>query len=268
MFSLDTSESVEEEQAGRLLIEEASARVKTLLARPALPNPQPGSRLARVDLKTPLLPMSYHLKNFDMVAIDNLRAVSLYIEKAHDFPQMALHSMIRSAVEATSTGLWLLHGGSDEKRAFNCLRLTYEYNESVVSLANAFGDTTSTGSGIRQRVMELQQNLSQYRSRNLSGHVTTTDIVAVADKVVGARKYFSGLKVWKACSGLAHGNGLLLPILLEHKSTGQSDDVGLELHLTTRLTFLGGFFITAIENLERLDFLYREQCQAPNHGKN
>jgi hypothetical protein len=74
VYSLDTTESEEEEKAGLWLIQQAGQRVEVLLNEPSLGDPEKGSRLAAVDGLTPYQPMSTQLSIFDLVAIDNLRA--------------------------------------------------------------------------------------------------------------------------------------------------------------------------------------------------
>lgn len=263
-FSFDTTESAAEEQAGMLLIEEASKRIQAILDLPDWADPEPGSPLAAVDKLTPIQPMSYHLKNSNMVAVDNLRATVKYIEKANDVPMMALYSMIRSAVESTSYGLWLLSATRADRRAFYCLRLSYENNEAKASLARAFNPQDKGGAKTRKKLLELQQDLRRYKHRDLSGRVTTTDVVVNADKVVGKRRAFTGIQVWKSCSGLAHGNGALLPVLLERKVVSKTDQGG-EYRLTSRLTFLGGFLIAAVENLEVMRERYDREIQPQGH---
>ncbi|WP_314324287.1 hypothetical protein [Paenarthrobacter ilicis] len=261
-YSFDTRESEDEERAGLLLIQNASERIKAILNAPDWLEPQPGSHVAAVDLLTPYQPMSAQLRSFNMVAVDNLRATTLYIEKTNDVPMMALYSMIRSAVEATSYGLWIVNAGTNQKQAFLSLRLAYENNADLASLGKTFAPGDESGSRVSARLLELQQNLPRYRGHDLSNRVTTTDVVTNADRVVGPRQAFSGLQVWKSCSGLAHGNSAVMPMLLERKFTGESDDRGAMFRLTSRLTFIGGFLITAVENLEALRTQYATKSRS------
>lgn len=263
-FSFDTTESAAEEQAGMLLIQEASKRIKVILDQPDWADPESGSPIAAVDKLTPYQPMSNHLHNFNTVAVDNLRATVKYIEATNDIPMMALYSMIRSAIESTSYGLWMLSATRADKRAFYCLRLSYENNEDLSSLGRVFNPQDKGGANTRERLLELQQSLRRYKDRDLAGRVTTTDVVVNADKVVGKRHAFTGIQVWKSCSGLAHGNSALLPILLERKFTAQGDK-GVIFMLTSRLSFVGGFLIAAVENLEVMRARYHREMQPQGH---
>ena len=264
-FSYDTTESPEEEQAGSALIQEAIQRVGAILAAPDWPAPHPHSSVAAVDKLTPLQPLSIHITNFNLVAVDNLRAVGLYIQKTNDVPMTALYSMIRSSVESTSYGLWLLNSGNDDKRAFRCLRLSYENNEDIASLGRVFDPKSEGGTKTRTRLLDLQRNLKRHKTHNLDQRVTTTDVVTSADKVVGSRRGLTGIQVWKACSGLAHANGQILPVILERKFVGNANDQTASFWLTSRLTFLGAFLITAVENLEAMRSQFYEELQPSNH---
>lgn len=263
-FSLDTTESADEELAGSLLIKEATKRIQAIINMPEWADPAPGSPMAEADEFTPIQPVSYHLRSSSMVAVDNLRATVRYIEETNDVPMMALYSMIRSAVESTSYGLWLLSATRPDKRAFYCLRLSYAYNEDMVSLARAFNPQDKSGAKTRSKLLELHQNLRRYKLRDLSGRVTTTDVVVNADKVVGKRRHFTGIQVWKSCSGLAHGNSAVMPVLLERKVVSKTDKGG-EHQLTSRLTFVGGFLIAAVENLEVMRKRYELEIQPKSH---
>lgn len=264
-FSYDTTESPEEEKAGYALIQEAIQRVEVMLAEPAWPEPHPHSSVAAVDKLTPLQPLSHHIMNFDLVAVDNLRAIGIYIQKTNDVPMTALCSMIRSAVESTSYGLWLLNSGNDDKLAFRCLRLSYENNEDVASLGRAFDPKSESGTKTRKRLLQLQQNLKRHKTHNLDQRATTTDIVTNSDNLVASRRGFTGIQVWKACSGMAHANGQLLPVILERKFVGNANDKAASFWLTSRLTFLGAFLITTVENLEAMRAKFRQELQPSKH---
>ena len=139
-----------------------------MLNGPNLRDPEKGSRIAAVDALTPYQPISNQLSIFHMVAIDNLRAAVKYFEKANDIPMTALYSMIRSAVEASSYGLWLLSAGKADKQAFLSLRISYENNEDLANLGKVFVPDQRTGGNVRRRLLELQQAIPAYRNRDLS----------------------------------------------------------------------------------------------------
>lgn len=265
-YSLDTTESKEEEQAGLWLIRQAGQRVEAILAGPDLANPQPGSRIACVDALTPYQPLSSQLSIFHTVTIDNLRAAVRYVEKAQDIPMTALYSMIRSAVEASSYGLWLLGAGRIDKQAFLSLRISYENNEDLSNLGKVFAPDAGGGGNVRKRLLELQAAIPAYRNRDLSARATTTDVIAAADKLVPKRDSFTGVQVWKSCSGLAHANSAVMPVILERKYAGDVEN-GKMFRLTSRMSILGGFLTAAVENVETLRAKYQTASESPAWAK-
>lgn len=201
-----------------------------------------------------------------MVAVDNLRAAVKYIEKANDVPMIALYSVIRSAVEATSYGLWLLHAGKVHKQAFLSLRISYENNEDLANLGKVFAPGQESGDGVRKRLRELQQAIPAYRSHDLSARTKTTDVISNADKAVPKRDGVSGLQVWKPCSGLAHANSAVIPHILERKFVGDAVN-GKMFRIPSRMTMLGAFLIAGVENVEALRALHQDATTAPAWSK-
>jgi hypothetical protein len=262
VYSLDTTESEEEEQAGLWLIRQAGRRIEAILAGPDLRDPQTGSRLESVDVLTPYQPLSNQLSIFHLVALDNLRAAAKYIEKANDIPMTALYSMIRSAVESSSYGLWMLGAGKVDKQAFLSLRISYENNEDLANLGKVFVPDQASGGNVRKRLRELQSAIPAYRNRDIGARAKTTDVIAAADKLVPKRDSFSGLQVWKSCSGLAHANSAVIPVILERKYAGDVEN-GKMFRLTSRMTILGGFLTAAVENLETLRIRYQVASESP-----
>lgn len=266
VYSLDTTESEEDVQAGLWLIRQAGQRIEVLMNELGLRGPEKGSRLAAVDALTPYQPMSNQLSLFDMVAVDSLRAAVKYIEKANDVPMTALYSMIRSAVEATSYGLWLLHAGKADKQAFLSLRISHENNEDLANLGKVFAPGQASGDSVRKRFRELQQAIPAYRNRDLSARPTTSDVISNADKAVPKRSGFSGVQVWKSCSGLARANSAVIPHILERKFAGDVEN-GKMFRLTSRLTMLGAFLITGVENVGTLRSMHQDATVAPSWRK-
>lgn len=265
----DSGEGQEGELSGLALIKKASAKFDSVFtAWSLLQRPKPASRLAAVDILTPYQPVSSQIQSFGTVAVDNLRATFLYVEKTNDIPMTALYSMIRAAVESTSYGLWMLSAGKNDKLAFLSLRLAYENNEDLGSLGKTFVSESDEEKGnVRKRLIELQQAIPSYRSKDLKQRATTTDVVSNADKAVGTRAYFTGLQVWKSCSGLAHSNLAVMHMLLERTFTGESTSTSGMYVLTSRITFVAGFLYTAVENLEALVGLVELASKPQSHRR-
>ncbi|KQV07342.1 hypothetical protein ASC63_08570 [Leifsonia sp. Root112D2] len=260
---MDTRESESERKVGEFVLSEAKQRAAPLLEKwESYPRPQAGSRLSEVDQLTPYKPSSYQLRDFMNVSLDSIRMLIKYVDTTNEIPMLAHYALIRSAVEATSYGIWMLNAGTKQKQAWLSLRLSYENNEDIEGMEKVFATAQMTPpnrNDVRVRLVALQQQLSDYRNHDISKTPTTTDVVAQADRFMsGKRMVITGLQTWKACSGTAHANGDVISALLERVPTGHADALGLTFRLTSRVTLTAGFLLVAVENAEELLRLFEE----------
>lgn len=217
--------------------------------------PERNSPMARIDAVSAGFKVS-ELVQFQLgVAADNIRSVFLYMEKVEELPMVALNSMIRSVVEATSYGLWILKGNGNQPKVSKALRLTRQDHESLATMMRSLGGPTS---GVEAAVAALRaehDRLTGVASADFEREVQATNSVMAADAVVGRRPgLFTGLQVWRATSGLAHASAPSMVALLERDVDGMR---------TPRLTFLAAFLQVAIENLEALHGRYTSLAAAP-----
>lgn len=263
-FRLNNQETEEEQRLGHQMLQEAQERAKPLIASwVSYSSPDKDSPLRSVDRLTTFDPLSYQLRTFLNVALDSIRTTLRYVEIANEVPMVSHYSLIRTSVEASSYGIWLLSAGRKEKQAWLSLRLSYENNEELSGLEKVFLRASMPAPDrepIKQRLIELQQNLKAYRTHDITQRPTTTDVISNADKSFGKRKYeMTGLQVWKACSGPAHGNGAVITALLEREPVGSETEFGQTFLMTSRLTVTGMFLLVAIENAERFLELLEQQ---------
>lgn len=263
-FRLNNQETEEEQRLGLQMLQEAQSRAKPLIESwVSYSSPDKDSPLCSVDRLTTFDPLSYQLRTFLNVALDSIRTTLRYVEVANEVPMVSHYSLIRTSVEASSYGIWLLSAGRKEKQAWLSLRLSYENNEELSGLEKVFLRASMPAPDrepIKQRIIELQQNLKAYRTHDITQRPTTTDVISNADKSFGKRKYeMTGLQVWKACSGPAHGNGAVITALLEREPVGSESEFGQTFLMTSRLTVTGMFLLVAIENAERLLELFEQQ---------
>jgi hypothetical protein len=74
-----------------------------------------------------------------VVAIDNLWMLHRYVRNVEEIPMVAAYSLIRSAVEASSYGIWILNGAGNDVRAQRSLRVSLSDFQQHAALQNAFG---------------------------------------------------------------------------------------------------------------------------------
>jgi hypothetical protein len=270
-FLFDTRETPEQELAAAQYLGKLHARSTALAAKWAdPPRPRDGSVLIGVDAFNPYEPISQQIHNFVTVGIDNVRSTLAYINKTREIPMMALYAMIRSAIEASSFGLWLSHAGTKHKQAWLGLRLSYGNNEDLGSLESVWAASAEEEfpalDVVRKKLIAYQQAIPNYRTHDITGSPKITQIVQEADKAVRSRFYFTGIQAWKACSAMAHANFPVQRVVLEHQQIGSTGEV-LHLEFRSRVMYVAAFLSAAIENLETLIPRYEEMCAPPSRGQ-
>jgi hypothetical protein len=262
---MDTSETPEQEQAGFALIARAGQRLRAVESwNEQAEYAHTDSQIAAVNTLTPYTPLEHQIRDFINVSVDSLRTAVLFVEKVEGLPITALYSLARSAVEATSYGIWLLKAGTLQKRAFYSLRLAYENNEDLEGLEIVLakgGVEKPDRTRVRDRLKSLQQALSHYRTHDIAQTPTITSVVAAADRHVN-RLALTGLQTWKTCSGVAHANGAVMRAILERIPTGEQTEHGTTFTMRSRATLVGATLTAAVENLEALQQLYIAGCEA------
>lgn len=259
-FKLDTSETPNEEQLGLQGIRLASARLAALEEwwfnnRPDVDR---DSQIAAVNALTPYYPLEHQVGDFLSIGLDSLRTAVQVIEKLKEIPIGALYSMIRTAVEVSAYGIWLLSPSKVQKRAFLSLKLTYDNTDNLEGLEKVLVRGTMTlpdRNATRRRLVELQQKLPAYRNHDISAATKISTVVQVADAHVNHR-LFSGIQAWKICSGVAHANGLVLRMVLERRPTGERDELGETFVMTSRVMIVASCITSAVESLQALRDLF------------
>lgn len=88
---------------------------------------------------------------------------------------------------------------------------------------------------------------------------STTEVIKRADHLVQAEP-LSGLRAWKMCSGIAHGEHVASLGLLERRQISDSDGRGAMFMITSSATAIALVFGVAVyyqERLELMDARYR-----------
>jgi hypothetical protein len=126
---LDTREGAALERAAQTMLESARPLLLRVVQQSQrLPNPVQESWLGRVDGLTRPFEASQMARTFALVAADNLRQVDHALRSS--LPPFALYSMIRSAIESSSLGLWILNAKNEQMAASRTLRI---YRQNIAS---------------------------------------------------------------------------------------------------------------------------------------
>ena len=227
-----------------LLLVEVSRRL--MVARKkleALNAPHPNSVLGKIDELTAPFNASESVRMYLAVAADDLWTLLRYVSKTREVPMVAAYSLIRSAVEATSYGIWVLKGNGNDIKAQRSLRISLGDFRQHSRLQKLFDTEEFDVTEIEKQILSLNARLKGVSPEAIEDEVQATSIVTAADGQVRDRFYFSGLQVWRSTSGLSHASLPAISVLLERRPDGMR---------TSRMTFVAGFAVAAIENMEFL----------------
>lgn len=239
----DTREPPERASAATAKIQPLAARfLRAMKKVEALAPPDEGSPLSKLDaLTTPFNTTELVVSNLH-VGIDNLRMFFRYLKKTNELPMLAHYGLIRSAVEATSYGLWVL-AGKQQAGASRTLRMAHADQANARQLFETLGVSVWDTEQMQRLVRERHKALSGIKRSDLDKAVQATNTIAAVDAHFGSRAGFTGLHVWRATSGLTHGSPAAMVALLERAPDGTR---------TSRIVWSVAFLEAAIENIEAL----------------
>lgn len=224
----------------------------------SLKEPEEGSRLARLDaMTTPFGTTELAIANLS-VAIDNLHTFFRYLRKTRELPMLAHYGLFRSAVEATSYGLWVLDG-KQQAAASRTLRMARQDQANASRLFSSLGAVVWDTSEMQKLVRERHEALRGIEQADLCKAVQATNTITAVDKKIEHRAGFTGLQVWRGTSGLTHGSSAAMIFLLERSPDGTR---------TSRMWLSVAFLEAAIENTEALLTRVGMQARAPRPKSN
>ncbi|WEV47435.1 hypothetical protein OZX62_03990 [Bifidobacterium sp. ESL0690] len=176
----------------------------------------------------------------------------------------AHYSVIRTAVEASSTGIWLGTTGGENKMRFKSLKLAYRDNENLMAVAmrdkHGNRDLLENRRAKRRRLEEEFAALDCARGKDIARFPHYTQIIRDADGKMrgkGDRRLLDGQTSWRMCSGSAHGSRDVLIGSGLASPTGAGDEKTEEVSLQRDPWNTVSCMFPALENCERLIDLYR-----------
>ncbi|MDQ0212530.1 hypothetical protein [Arthrobacter bambusae] len=208
---------------------------------------------------------SQHIHNYIEVALDNIESALGYLESKGELPLIALYSMIRGSIEASSNGLWILQGKGKFGLAWRGLQRSYKNHEDLCQLEISLGADSAGRAKMRNDVKKslegMQEGMPPFKQANIFGIPQITQIVEAAEKSVNERFHFSAVQAWRACSGMAHGNFAVQRALWESEEQGESKTGrGIAVQFRSRVALVSSLAAVSVENLEALISLYSDAC--------
>ena len=254
---LDTREGAVLEAAAQTMLENRRPSLLRIIQQSQrLDSPIGDSWLGRVDRRTDPFEASQVARTFAMVAADNLRQVDRILRTS--LPTFALYSLIRSAIEASSFGLWILDASDEQLAASRTLRI---YRQNIASDRTMWGSLVAGSAPPHDHLHASAER----RHRELRGidHVQFEKAVrssAVIDMVDRSRPNqtdqaaISALVAWRVCSSIVHANPVSMMHLLERHPDG---NIGESATRTSRLSFVASFYVVACDRTEDLIDTFR-----------
>ena len=220
------SELIRHEPAFRKLFERV-AELEMLLST-QISAAEDGSDLASDDLSLDPLRLSSVAAASLMVAIDHLRAVRLVLDSG--IPVTAGFTLLRSAVEAAATVVWLLAPPDPLQRATRVLRNqltdTKDSNATVAVLSGRKGAGTGTEEMLRRKASLLGVNVPLTR-------VTSSEMFLDIQRVLVDREGAGAtdtpvVATWRLLSAAAHGRGHFFDFLLSSEPNTEAVESGVK----------------------------------------
>jgi len=253
---LDTREGVALENAAQSTLESVRpVLLRVVQQSKSLADPVLESWLGRVDSRTSPFEASQLARTFALVAADNLLQVEMTLRKS--LPPFALYSMIRSAIEASSLGLWILDARDEQEAASRTLRI---YRQNIAS-DRTMWNTLVEGPSASHDDLHWEAESRHAALRGISPEafkkaVLSSAIIGVVDMKHAEESEnrplpspLAGLEAWRMCSSIVHANPISMLHLLERHPDG---NVGESATRTSRLSFVASFYITACNRSESL----------------
>lgn len=178
-----------------------------------------GGLLEREDELTAYSHLSAQVRGQLVIAVDHLQSLSRHFQK-FGLPMSAHYTLMRTAIECTATALWLLGPNKSATRVIRALRTIWWASEDAAPLAEFMNyKGGKSGRRLLTRLEELRDMRPGNGDRQIDiRRIRTTDMLIDVDRILRRPKdQVPLLTVWRACSGMAHGNQKVANMLLERR---------------------------------------------------
>ena len=251
----NTRESDEDAQRGFRFLQLSFARLTALEQQIEILEVSDRSSLAGDRTATQYNPIPDQVIGLLGAATDHLRAVQVTVEDSGGkILAMSLFTLVRSAIEMSGTGLWILEPRSRDDRVLRSFELTWDNRRQVRSVKTGLGLDPANDVGFKrmqERVEQLIDARPQIRGRRISKVTSVTDRLTSIEGLV-PNLVESPLILWQMASGIAHGNTSMMRNVLEVRQLGPSVAGSASFELTTSVVTLAMFYDAALTLVARL----------------
>ena len=223
--------------------------------------PDRGSSLAGDDRDTEPFQISHAATTAIGVAIDHLHCLLQSVVSGAGTPDVkittrpwALYSLLRGAIENAATAIWLLAPATRGERLTRRVRLGLQDARHADDVLKLMGRTPER---VAQALVDLAPiaDKANFVLPPKGGSLPASEIVreAGASFDLGAD---DALLVWRACSGIAHGDTWALTSLPTHEVLNDPADAVLNTRVTLDISQLAGWTRRAVRLIEEAQRLY------------
>lgn len=251
----DTRESDEDARRGFRFLQLGFARLTALEQQIESLEVREGSSLDGDREATRYNPIPDQLVGLLVAATDHLRAVQVTVEDSGGkILAMALFTLVRSAIEMSGTGLWILAPKSRDERVLRSLALTWDNRRQVRSVKTALGQDPAQDAGFNRMQARVEQLIDQ--RPGISG-IRISKVESVSGRLGSISDLVPHLVeppliLWQMASGIAHGNTSMMQGVLEQKQLSPFVGGSASFELTTSVVTLAMFYDAALTLAARL----------------
>ena len=264
----DRQESDEQMQLGIRVIQEVRSRYRDLVDQ--LSPPLSGSMLDVERAHTAREPVDTLVMAHRARASENLdRVFELMIDDDNEqllaYP-FSLYALIRSAVEAAATSMWLIKSSKKKDRVLRALQLAYRNSQEALRFAELIRGRSGAAPARQgtaktiDRLNQLKDTVGPLRQIELGPPPKYTAILtAVSPKLTGNRAGYalsSPLVVWSMSSAFLHGSGQVVRALSDVRQTDEFTDGVASFEITPSIQMLAVSIRTCVELIAELDERY------------
>jgi len=189
--------------------------------------PQPASDLTGDDAVTAPYQLSHLAISALGTAAETLHTGREMIAERHQVGYSHTpFTLLRSAIEASATAIWLLTPTERKTRATRALRLNFADIVDGARAAKTFDLALPTPAAAQHHHLLAVGKRAGIPPAAIKKWVKTTDIVRAADAAIGDRhtRVYGG---WQVCSGLAHGKRWPQLMFLDRTILNSDPDTGV-----------------------------------------
>lgn len=248
----DNREADEDAERGLLFLQFGFARRDRLDSRYQQLELSPRSSLAGDEAAAPYNSVPDQIVNLLGTALDHLHGLQVSVESSGGaLLAMSSFTLIRSAIEAAGTGLWLLQPVARDERLLLAMRLTRDNRRQLRSVLTDLGKSDPGFEVVDQRLKDQLAGRPELAGADLTKVESVTErLRSIATMVPPG--HHPPLVIWRMASGIAHGNTSMMTAVLERQQTEAFDGRSASFNVTSSFVTVSMFYDAALDMIEAL----------------